>query len=233
MYIMNIDLGDIEEQTGDNYDVVDTVVDDNVVDDTVADDTVADDTVADGDNFDDDISIESLDDLESDKDNDSLQSEDSDKNKVINTENTKNISYYLSDDESDDDENDDEYLYKLDQDIKTNYINDVHPETSIQNYEEVKKLSLVVRNVYGIVVDPLHKTNPIMTKYEYSRILGQRAKQIESGATPFVKVDNNIIDSYVIAENELKEKKIPFIIRRPIPNGGFEYWNVNDLEILF
>lgn len=225
MYIMNIDLGDIEEQTGDNYD--------DTVDGAAVDGAALDDAGVDGDDFDDDISIESLDDLESDKDNDSLQSEDSDKNKVINTENTKNISYYLSDDESDDDENDDEYLYKLDQDIKTNYINDVHPETSIQNYEEVKKLSLVVRNVYGIVVDPLHKTNPIMTKYEYSRILGQRAKQIESGATPFVKVDNNILDSYVIAENELKEKKIPFIIRRPIPNGGFEYWNVNDLEILF
>lgn len=229
MYIMNIDLGDIEEQTGDNYD--DTV--DTALDGAAVDGAALDDAGVDGDDFDDDISIESLDDLESDKDNDSLQSEDSDKNKVINTENTKNISYYLSDDESDDDENDDEYLYKLDQDIKTNYINDVHPETSIQNYEEVKKLSLVVRNVYGIVVDPLHKTNPIMTKYEYSRILGQRAKQIESGATPFVKVDNNILDSYVIAENELKEKKIPFIIRRPIPNGGFEYWNVNDLEILF
>ena len=123
-------------------------------------------------------------------------------------------------------------MYKLDQDIKTNYIKDIHPETSIHNYEEVKKLSAVVRNVHGIVVDPLHKTIPIMTKYEYTRILGQRAKQIESGASPFVKIDNNIIDSYVIAENELTEKKIPFIIRRPIPNGGFEYWNVNDLEII-
>tara|TARA_B110000483_G_C18207044_1_gene548402 strand:+ start:13779 stop:14429 length:651 start_codon:yes stop_codon:yes gene_type:complete len=216
---MSIDLGDnVEGQP------VDT--DDIVVDDAASEDDSEDDS-------DDNISIESLDGLEPDNDDESLQSVDSVKNKDINKEDTKNISYYVSDDESDDDENDDEYLYKLDQDIKTNYIKDIHPETSIHNYEEVKKLSAVVRNLHGIVVDPLHKTIPIMTKYEYTRILGQRAKQIESGATPFVKIDNNIIDSYVIAENELSEKKIPFIIRRPIPNGGFEYWNVNDLEILF
>ena len=251
---MSIDLGDIsQEQTLDNYDdgvdvsdvvvddtnVDDNVVDDNVVDDNVVDDNVVDDTAvddvgsADDDYEDDDDIIEKMNDFDSDNDLESLKSEDSIQNKDTNNEDTKNISYYLSDDESDDEENDDEYLYKLDEHIKTNYINDIHPETSIHNYEEVKKLSVVVRNIYGIAVDPLHKTNPIMTKYEYTRILGQRAKQIESGATPFVKIDNNIIDSYIIAENELKEKKIPFIIRRPIPNGGFEYWNINDLEILF
>ena len=35
-----------------------------------------------------------------------------------------------------------------------------------------------------------------------------------------------------IAEKELEEKKIPFIIRRPLPNGGSEYWKVEDLENL-
>jgi hypothetical protein len=29
---------------------------------------------------------------------------------------------------------------------------------------------------------------------------------------------------------ELKQKRIPFIIRRPLPNGGSEYWRVQDLE---
>ena len=73
-----------------------------------------------------------------------------------------------------------------------------------------------------------------MTKYERARILGQRAKQIETGARPLVKVPENIVDSYVIAELELQQKRIPFIIRRPIPNGGCEYWNLKDLEtILF
>ena len=35
-----------------------------------------------------------------------------------------------------------------------------------------------------------------------------------------------------IAEEELKQKKIPFIIRRPLPNGASEYWKVKDLEML-
>ena len=71
-----------------------------------------------------------------------------------------------------------------------------------------------------------------MTKYEKARILGQRAKQIETGSKPFLNVPENIIDGYIIAELELKEKKIPFIIRRPIPGGGFEYWHLRDLEII-
>jgi DNA-directed RNA polymerase subunit K/omega len=53
------------------------------------------------------------------------------------------------------------------------------------------------------------------------------------GAKPFISVDEKIIDSYIIAELELREKKIPFIIKRPIPNGGFEYWHVKDLEIIY
>ena len=90
----------------------------------------------------------------------------------------------------------------------------------------------VIRDADNIIIDNLHRTNPFLTKYERARILGQRAKQIETGATPFVKVPENIIDGYLIAEMELNQKKIPFIIRRPIPGGGCEYWNLKDLEII-
>ena len=75
-------------------------------------------------------------------------------------------------------------------------------------------------------------TNPYITKYEKARILGQRAKQIDNGAKPFVSVPPATIDGYLVALEELKQKKIPFIIRRPLPNKGFEYWSINDLEIL-
>ena len=40
------------------------------------------------------------------------------------------------------------------------------------------------------------------------------------------------IDNYVIANRELREKKLPFIIQRPMANGKSEYWNINDLEFL-
>jgi DNA-directed RNA polymerase subunit K/omega len=41
-----------------------------------------------------------------------------------------------------------------------------------------------------------------------------------------------MIDAYLIALKELEEKKIPFIIKRPLPNGVIEYWRISDLEIL-
>ena len=41
-----------------------------------------------------------------------------------------------------------------------------------------------------------------------------------------------MIDGYNIALLELEQKKIPFIIQRPMPNGGSEYWKVSDLEII-
>ena len=90
----------------------------------------------------------------------------------------------------------------------------------------------MVRDINNIIIDPLHKTIPFLTKYEKARVLGQRAKQIESGAKPFVSVPENIIDGYIIAELELQQKKIPFIIRRPLPGGAFEYWSLKELEVI-
>jgi DNA-directed RNA polymerase I, II, and III subunit RPABC2 len=100
----------------------------------------------------------------------------------------------------------------------------------LQNYDEILSMVKVIRDKDGIIIDDLHKTIPYLTKYEKARILGQRAKQINSGVTPFIKVPENVIDGYNIAEMELKEKRIPFIIRRPLPSGGSEYWSLKDLE---
>ena len=138
------------------------------------------------------------------------------------------------DNDSDDDNNDENYLQKFNKDINQSYIEDFHPECKIHNYDEISILTRVVRDNDNIIIDQLHKTIPFLTKYEKARIIGQRAKQIESGAMPLVKVSENIIDGHIIAELELQQKRIPFIIKRPIPGGGCEYWNIKDLEqILF
>ena len=139
-------------------------------------------------------------------------------------------------DEEDDDENEDkgssEYFQKLKSNVRESYIATYHPESFSHNYDEIQTLSRVVRNSAGIIVDDLHRTIPIMTKYEKTRILGQRAKQINEGAPAFIKIDSTVIDGYLIAVKELEQKKTPFIIRRPLPNGGSEYWRIQDLEIL-
>jgi len=98
--------------------------------------------------------------------------------------------------------------------------------------KKLKKFDSEVRDDRGIIVDELHKTLPLLTKYERTRVLGQRAKQINNGATPFVKVPEGVIDGYLIAVKELEEKKIPFIIRRPLPNRGSEYWHLEDLQVI-
>lgn len=135
-------------------------------------------------------------------------------------------------DEEEEEEDDENYLQKFDIDVNRNYINEFHPECVSHNYDEIAKMSNVIRDDNGIIVDPFHKTIPFLTKYERARILGQRAKQIETGSKPLVKIPDNIIDGYLIAELELEQKKIPFIVRRPLPNGGSEYWRLSDLEVI-
>ena len=139
---------------------------------------------------------------------------------------------YEEDDDDEDEEDDVNYLQKFDSTMRENFILNHHPEARTHNYEEVKALTRVSRDGRGIIIDPLHKTIPFLTKYEMTRVIGQRAKQLDSGARPFVKVPLNVIDGYLIALLELEQKKLPFIIKRPYPNGGVEYWNVSDLELL-
>jgi DNA-directed RNA polymerase I, II, and III subunit RPABC2 len=137
----------------------------------------------------------------------------------------------LADEEDDDDDPTGEvYLQKFDKEINDNYLVNFHPESAVHNYDEILVMTKVIRDKNGIIIDPLHKTIPYLTKYEKARVLGQRAKQINSGASVFVKVPEKVIDGYLIAELELQEKRIPFIIRRPLPNGGSEYWSIKDLE---
>lgn len=152
------------------------------------------------------------------------------KKKVKKIPTQKKILVELDDDEDDEDPTGEVYLQKFDKEINDNYIVNCHPESAIQNYDEILAMTKVTRDNSGIIIDDLHKTIPYLTKYEKARILGQRAKQINSGASVFVKVPEKVIDGYLIAELELKEKRVPFIIRRPLPNGGSEYWSIKDLE---
>lgn len=139
----------------------------------------------------------------------------------------------IPDYDTDDDEMDEKYLQKFDTEMNQNYLMKFHPECMIHNYDEIAVSTKIIKDNNGIIIDPLHRTAPYLTKYEKARVLGQRAKQIEHGAKPFVKVPENVIDGYLIAELELKEKKIPFIIRRPLPNGTSEYWKLSDLDLIY
>ncbi|KAF3956980.1 hypothetical protein CMV_017959 [Castanea mollissima] len=79
-------------------------------------------------------------------------------------------------------------------------------------------------------VERLRKTSKYMTKYERARILGTRALQISMNAPVMVELEGET-DPLEIAMKELRERKIPFTIRRYLPDGSYEDWGVDELIV--
>ena len=222
-----------KEQLGDE--LVDEDGDENIneSDDENDDDIVMTDT--DGEAEYEDIEEEDEEDEKEEIKQESKKEKEKDKSKKEGKKSklsSKKVFEFDDEEEEDDDYEDNNYLQKFNEGISENYILNNHPECIVHNYNEVISMCSVIKDANGIIIDDLHKTIPYLTKYERARILGIRAKQINCGATPFIKLSEGIIDGYIIAEMELREKKIPFIIRRPMPNRGSEYWFLKDLEDL-
>lgn len=70
-----------------------------------------------------------------------------------------------------------------------------------------------------------------LTKYEKTRVIGQRATQISKGAPPLVDI-TGLDDAISIAEKELLEKKMPLKVKRFYPNGETKEFKVSEMEIL-
>lgn len=134
-----------------------------------------------------------------------------------------------SDEESSDEEIEDKFnIYDKKEYIKTNHTQEIK-----DTYNDINVLSIVERDQNNNIIDENHKTVPILTKYEKTRILGTRICQLNNGSKPYINIENTvIIDNNIIAEKELMEKKIPIIIMRPLPDGRKEYWRLSDLEII-
>ena len=182
------------------------------------------------------VDIEENEIIESDDDSqiveeNSESDEESDKNIKNNYiyDNEEKESEISSDDDSSssDEELDDKFnIYD-----KKEYIKTYHTQEIKDTYNDINVLSIVQRDEDNNIIDDNHKTIPILTKYEKTKIIGLRVKQLNSNSKPYIQIDENILDNYIIATMELKEKKLPFIIQRPIQNR-FEYWNIKDLEII-
>ncbi len=140
-----------------------------------------------------------------------------------------NIDINVSDDDSD---YDDSYYEKFDNELKQDYILKYHANLLQNNYDEIETLTKLTGISKDGLNDAIHRTIPILTKYEKARVLGLRAKQIENGSLPLIELDKSVIDPYLIAMKELEQTQIPYIIKRPLPNGASEYWKLKDLELL-
>jgi DNA-directed RNA polymerase I, II, and III subunit RPABC2 len=125
------------------------------------------------------------------------------------------------------------YKEKFTDSLRQNHLVKYHPEEIHKPFDEIYQLSLIKRDAEGIIIDENHRTYPILSKYEKTKIIGLRVAQLNKGSQPYVPLKHStILDNSLVAEKELKEKKLPFIIMRPLFNGKCEYWNVNDLEYI-
>ncbi|CRG95261.1 DNA-directed RNA polymerase subunit I, putative [Plasmodium gallinaceum] len=143
---------------------------------------------------------------------------------------------YLNDD---DEYMGDEFGQGVDSDDGDNYDNDIDIITDNQ----IKKDKSDYENSEGND-DSIRITSPYLTKYEKARIIGTRALQISLNAPLTIPIetqnDSNNKSEYdnylnndplVIAEKELYNKSIPFILRRYLPNGSYEDWKLDELII--
>jgi len=96
---------------------------------------------------------------------------------------------------------------------------DIHNEISSQRRMEMKYVS-----------DNDRISPDRMTKYELTRIIGERTKQLVVGAKPLIKNPEDFNSSEEIAIEELKQNMIPFKIRRMMPNGKNELWKISEFK---
>ena len=214
-----------EDDEDDNVDVTDTKIIGNPNEEALDSDISIEEFNVTGMDQTDNDSLSSHGSLSLDAEGQNTDEEDEDEDEEVEEDD--------NDDDDDDEDEDEEYLQKLDKDMIFNHVATNHPESLNRNYDEVRALCNVIRDSAQNVIDPLHRTIPILTKYEYAHVIGLRATQIDAGSHPFVEIDKNIVEGHLIAQIEVRQKKVPFIIRRPIPGGGAEYWRLSDLEILF
>lgn len=81
-----------------------------------------------------------------------------------------------------------------------------------------------------IVPDNERRTNPIMTKFEYSYFISQRAIMIEYDS-PLMIPDTKFVNAIDIAKEETERKVNPIIIYRHLPNNTAEKWKCSELEL--
>lgn len=124
---------------------------------------------------------------------------------------------------------------EYDDDIDNYSDNNLEFEDDIDDQEQQNEESNFKVISYQDVIENISKkekkTIPYLSKFEKARIIGNRAQQLAYGAQPKINTEN-LLNIYEIATEELKQRKIPFIIRRTLPNGTHEDWRIEEFEFV-
>lgn len=93
----------------------------------------------------------------------------------------------------------------------------------------------VFRKEVADAVKQPRRTREFYTKYEFTTLMSTRAQQLADGAKPLVSLDglktSDPMFVWTVARREIEERKLPFMIRRQMPNGTAEYWSAQELEV--
>jgi DNA-directed RNA polymerase subunit K/omega len=129
----------------------------------------------------------------------------------------------ISDDEYDSDNNDETFFNKDSYKafIKKNNIQILDDNNYINN--DLHKINIVTPNNY-------RQTSEIMTLAEYTRVISERASQIQNGSVIFIDIGNET-DLIKIAKLEISLKKSPMKITRSITTNIVEIWEVNEMIV--
>jgi DNA-directed RNA polymerase I, II, and III subunit RPABC2 len=102
---------------------------------------------------------------------------------------------------------------------------------------EHPEVSPVFRSEVAESMKRPRKTREFYTKYEWTYLMGVRAKQLEDGAKPLVTLEGLKTSDprfvWSVAKREIAQRKLPFLIRRQMPDGSSEYWSTQELESIW
>lgn len=75
---------------------------------------------------------------------------------------------------------------------------------------------------------------PVLSPYETAAILNARANEIANNAPIYIKIDpRKALKAIDIAQEELRQRKIVYLIARPRPDGRKDYVSVADVRTRF
>ena len=105
----------------------------------------------------------------------------------------------------------------------------IYDTDNISDNKHEKKIQYLDNNLIKELLNKPKRTIPLITKFEYSKIKALRVTQLSNNSNPFIKTELNDIEE--IANEEIKQLKLPFIIKRNFPSGDFELWKLSELAI--
>jgi DNA-directed RNA polymerase I, II, and III subunit RPABC2 len=113
------------------------------------------------------------------------------------------------------------------------FLNTHHPECRLDYKEDILLRLPLESYPPDNNKDKRHKSVPYLTIFEKTKILGFRANQLAQGSKTFLtQIPPHVTDVLEIAAIELEQKRLPYILKRPMPDGSFEYVKLSDLMIL-